>query len=314
MKIKQTLTLEKDGIGTSIPASSFDRYDEPVTIDVIEQPRESNSLSGTYDFTIKQGTRTISQFEEGVTLTFNVNAERSKNPNNLKVFYFNEETNKWENVGGTYSDGKVTVVTYHFSRFTVFEAADDSEDLDEIVRIDDEVDTDEVDTDEVDTDEVDTDEVDTDEVDTDEVDTDEVDTDEVDTDEVDTDEVDTDEVDTDEVDTDEVDTDEVDTDEVDTDEVDTDEVDTDEVDTDEVDTDEVDTDEVDTDEVDTDEVDTDEVDTNEVDTDDGAQDQSSEKGSELPNTATKVFNLFLIGMLLIVVGVTVFFMKRKVYQ
>ncbi|VEF49616.1 internalin [Bacillus freudenreichii] len=133
---KQTLNLQKDDVQATIPASSFDKYgDEPVTIDINEIKSDANSLSSTYDFTIKQGTRTISQFDEGITLTFNVNASRAKNPNNLKVFYLNEETGKWEKVGGTYSNGKVTVVTYHFSTFTVFEAADNNEDSNEIVDI-----------------------------------------------------------------------------------------------------------------------------------------------------------------------------------
>src|SRR5690606_22453975 len=83
----QTINLKKDEVQASIPASSFDNYDEPVTIDINEVPSDPNSLSNTYDFTIKQGTRTISQFEDGIALTFNVNASRAKNPNNLKVFY-----------------------------------------------------------------------------------------------------------------------------------------------------------------------------------------------------------------------------------
>lgn len=126
----QTLNLVKDDVQATIPASSFGNSDEPVTIDINELKSDPNSFSSTYDFTIKQGTRTISQFEEGITLTFNVNSERAKDPNNLKVFYFNEETGEWENIGGTYQNGKVTVVTYHFSKFTVFQAVDmDSNDI-----------------------------------------------------------------------------------------------------------------------------------------------------------------------------------------
>lgn len=133
----QTLDVQREGVHTSIPASSFDKYnDEPVTVEINEVENDPNSLSSTYDFTIKQGTRTISQFDEGITLTFNVNASRAKNPRNLKVFYFNEETNLWENIGGTYhSNGTVTVVTAHFSKFTVFEAED--EESDEIVDLKD---------------------------------------------------------------------------------------------------------------------------------------------------------------------------------
>ena len=143
IKNKQSLNVEKDDVQASIPASSFDNNDEPVQINVNEIKSDPNSLSSTYDFTIQQGTRTISQFDEGITLTFNVNAARAKNPNNLKVFYFNEETEKWENVGGTYQNGKVTVVTYHFSMFTVFEAADENAESDEIVDVNDDLDEEE---------------------------------------------------------------------------------------------------------------------------------------------------------------------------
>lgn len=122
---RQNIEVKKDGVETTIPSSAFDNYEESVTINVVEKDSVPNSLSSTYDFTIKQGTRNISTFDEGVTLTFNVNGDRAKNPNNLKVFYFNEETKEWERVGGTYSNGKVSVVTYHFSTFTVFEVEDE---------------------------------------------------------------------------------------------------------------------------------------------------------------------------------------------
>lgn len=126
----QTLELNKGEVKTTIPSSAFDKSNEPVEITINEIESNPNSLSSTYDFTIKQGTRTISKFDEGVTLTFNVNADRAKNPNNMKVFYFNETTGKWENIGGQYnrSNGTVTVVTAHFSTFTVFEAEDEESD------------------------------------------------------------------------------------------------------------------------------------------------------------------------------------------
>ncbi|WP_249869121.1 leucine-rich repeat domain-containing protein [Oceanobacillus saliphilus] len=135
----QQLSLKKDNVEVSIPASSFDSNDEPVTISMVEQERTPNSLSATYDFTIKQGTRTISTFDEGVSLTFNVNADRAKNPNNLKVFYYNEDLGKWENVGGAYHNGTVTTVVAHFSIFTVFEVEPDESGNEIIVEIEPEV-------------------------------------------------------------------------------------------------------------------------------------------------------------------------------
>lgn len=134
-KNNQAVTIAKGDVKTNIPASAFGDSNEPVEINVNELVQEKDAFSSTYDFTITQGDKTISQFDDGVTLTFNVNADRSNNPHNLKVFYFNEATNKWENIGGRYDKGtgSVSVVTYHFSKFTVFEAEDDEEGNDNIV-------------------------------------------------------------------------------------------------------------------------------------------------------------------------------------
>lgn len=124
---KQKVELVKDGVTTTIPSSVFAKDDENyegIEIIVNELEKEPNSFSSTYNFTIKQGINTISQFDEGITLIFKVDADQAKNPNNLKVFYKNEETGKWENIGGEYNaeNGTVTVTTKHFSIFTVFEA------------------------------------------------------------------------------------------------------------------------------------------------------------------------------------------------
>lgn len=136
-KNNQAVTITKDDVQTKIPASAFGDSDEPVEINVNELGSETDAFSSTYDFTITQGDKTISQFgkgEDGVTLTFNVNPNGAKNPHNLKVFYYNEETDKWEKIGGRYSsNGSVTVVVTHFSKFAVFEAENDVDGNDNIV-------------------------------------------------------------------------------------------------------------------------------------------------------------------------------------
>lgn len=98
----------------------------------------TNSFSNAYKFTIRQGKETISEFEEPIVLTFNVNAEGANNVANLQVFYLNETTGKWENIGGKYNAeaGTVTAQTNHFSTFAVFEA--EAIDSDHIVVIDNE--------------------------------------------------------------------------------------------------------------------------------------------------------------------------------
>jgi LPXTG-motif cell wall-anchored protein len=119
----RTLTLSNGEVQVAIPSTVFDNPYEEVTIEVKEQDKAADSLSAAYDFTIRQEDRTISKFEPGITLTFDVDSSLAENADNLKVFYLNEDTGQWEKVGGTYQDGKVTAVTNHFSTFAVFEIA-----------------------------------------------------------------------------------------------------------------------------------------------------------------------------------------------
>lgn len=130
---EQKVIVSRGEVETAIPASTFRYSSDPVEIFVTDMGEVEGALSRVYDFTIYQGNKRISQFEEaeghGVTLTFNVNADRARNPNNLKVHYYDEELGKWVNIGGTYRNGTVTVVTYHFSLFTVFEVDEASDEL-----------------------------------------------------------------------------------------------------------------------------------------------------------------------------------------
>src|SRR5699024_2478363 len=115
--------LIKDGITTSIPASAF-TSDEAVTITIQAGDKVANSFSDVYTFTIMQGNKKISEFKEPITLTFKVNTEGVNNVGHLQVFYLNETTGEWENIGGKYNAeaGTVTATTNHFSTFAVFEA------------------------------------------------------------------------------------------------------------------------------------------------------------------------------------------------
>lgn len=118
-----SIVLEKEDVTTSIPSSVFKNYGA-VEITIEEVDKVANSYSNVYTFTITQGTETISEFEEPITLTFKVNTEGANNVDHLQVFYLNETTGKWENIGGKYNAeaGTVTATTDHFSTFAVFEA------------------------------------------------------------------------------------------------------------------------------------------------------------------------------------------------
>ncbi|EKN70203.1 prepro-alkaline protease, partial [Neobacillus bataviensis LMG 21833] len=122
------LTVQNDEVTLKIPTSIFTKG----TVDVVLKPvaNISNAKGSVYDFTIIIDGKVIHQFADPVTLVFDVNMNKIKNTNNLKVFYFNEQTMKWELVpGAIYKNGKVTVNTNHFSTFTVFEVEGDQTSL-----------------------------------------------------------------------------------------------------------------------------------------------------------------------------------------
>ncbi|WP_391559697.1 LPXTG cell wall anchor domain-containing protein, partial [Robertmurraya sp.] len=120
---KIEIQIANGDVNLSIPTSVLTNGSEKTSIHILKLKDIQNALSPVYDFTITQGGQVISQFSEGVTLTFNVDDSRVSNPDNVKVFYWNPSTSKWEPIGGSYSNGVVTATTTHFSVYTVFETS-----------------------------------------------------------------------------------------------------------------------------------------------------------------------------------------------
>jgi len=116
-----TININSQGVDLHVPASIFEDTTRDVTITIDKLEKVKNALSDVYDFTIYEGEKVISQFSEPVTLVFTVDQDKVNNPENVKVFYWNEDKEIWEKVGGTYKDGVVTAKTDHFSIYTVFE-------------------------------------------------------------------------------------------------------------------------------------------------------------------------------------------------
>ncbi|WP_066173815.1 Ig-like domain-containing protein [Bacillus marinisedimentorum] len=127
LKAKQAaVTIARGGLNIKVPSSILG--DEEDVIIIIKRLQDiPEALSEVYDITIKQGNKTISQFDEGILLTFTVNTRTNSNPEQGKIFYLNEETNKWELIGGEYHEGKVSGYTRHLSTFTVLGNSEDEE-------------------------------------------------------------------------------------------------------------------------------------------------------------------------------------------
>lgn len=114
-----SIVIDRHEVDLIIPSSIFDT-DENVEVFVKKLADVDGSFS-SFKFTIKQGGNIVSKFKEPITLSFEIDATKATNPNNLKVFYLNEDTGEWELIGGTYNNGVVTATTDHFSTFAVFE-------------------------------------------------------------------------------------------------------------------------------------------------------------------------------------------------
>lgn len=115
-----SIKLNKGDVEVTIPATNL-ISDEEVTVTIEKYKKYEGAISSVYDFTINQGESTIDQFTAPVTLTFEVDQRKVNNQENVKVYYYNEEKNQWELIGGEYANGKVTAQTNHFSIYAVFE-------------------------------------------------------------------------------------------------------------------------------------------------------------------------------------------------
>ncbi len=125
------LAVKKNDVTLEFPAAVFSG-EQDATIIIEKLADVEGAKSAVYDFTLVEGETVISDFSEteGVQLAFNIHDENVENSDLLKVFYLNEETDEWVEIGGEYQDGIVTATTTHFSIFTVMEANEDDENND----------------------------------------------------------------------------------------------------------------------------------------------------------------------------------------
>jgi large repetitive protein len=122
LKSKESnISIPVGDVSLNIPATVLTNGNEKTEIIVKRLEDNEKALSAVYDFTILQGNVYISPFAEGILLAFTVDQDKVTDPNLVKIFYLNEDENKWELIGGDYNNGTVTALTSHFSTFAVFE-------------------------------------------------------------------------------------------------------------------------------------------------------------------------------------------------
>ncbi|QGH36727.1 polysaccharide deacetylase family protein [Gracilibacillus salitolerans] len=137
------ITINMKDVSIQLSASIFTNGDQAVDLKIKRMKDMEDALSAVYDFTIFQGDEEISPFDSKVTLSFKVDKDQIKDPNNVKLFYWNPDTEEWVLIGGEYKDGVVTAETDHFSTFAVFEIENEEEykeepEADEVDQVDEE--------------------------------------------------------------------------------------------------------------------------------------------------------------------------------
>ncbi len=119
-----TVSLGSD-VSVSIPAGALKGTTKlSVAIQKISSPPDSPdgfSLQGSvFEFTVEDN-KSYS-FAKPVTLTFAINSTSLKTGETPSVFYYDETSSKWVNLGGSLSGNTIKVTVDHFTKYAVFTA------------------------------------------------------------------------------------------------------------------------------------------------------------------------------------------------
>ncbi|SFL73068.1 arabinan endo-1,5-alpha-L-arabinosidase [Gracilibacillus orientalis] len=126
------IALQMDHVQVKIPVSIL-KGKEDIVFELGEvsetiKSKYANAVSDLYDFTLTSGDKEIS-FDSPVTLTFNVDAEKVTNWDNLRVVYMDENGELQEEIipeSVEDSTAEVIAEVSHFSIYGVVEVADDT--------------------------------------------------------------------------------------------------------------------------------------------------------------------------------------------
>lgn len=117
-----TVSLGSD-VSVNIPAGALKgTADLNVGIQKIDSPPEAPSgfmlLGSVFEFTVDGG-KSYS-FAKPVTLTFTLDAASLASGVTPSVFYYDEATAQWVNLGGSISGSAITITVDHFTKYAVF--------------------------------------------------------------------------------------------------------------------------------------------------------------------------------------------------
>lgn len=119
------IQIDRGDVIITIPAVNFSgSYALTLIMEPVKKnlPAIQKAIGTVYNFTLKWGDKTVSVFKYPVTISFRTHGHSK--PNELKIYYWNEKVQKWELIGGKYTNGYVHANTNHFSIFGLFHPND----------------------------------------------------------------------------------------------------------------------------------------------------------------------------------------------
>ncbi len=121
-----TVKIIKKGVEITIPIANFkgigmlEVFIKRLDKDIEKIPASQLAISDIYDVTVLLDGKMISQFDHEIELAFPIDQQKYPNPETMNVYYWDEDSQAWQAVRGTYEDGMVKAYTKHFTTFAVF--------------------------------------------------------------------------------------------------------------------------------------------------------------------------------------------------
>jgi hypothetical protein len=121
IKASEVVSLKADDLVVTLDKGTLSEEDDMLLIAKLQNPKEYMDNLSKYQFVTDiyeiQLAKSNHNLKKPVKLSFKV--DRSKANDGLAVYFYNEEYDSWEYIGGNISGDEITVEVQHFSKYAV---------------------------------------------------------------------------------------------------------------------------------------------------------------------------------------------------
>ncbi len=115
-----TLNIESKKAKIKLTASELST--DETEKELSKKSSNAKEVSKVFDFDLSVDNEKVSKFNKSIKITIKFDSKDVKDKNKLGVYYYNEDNEEWEYVGGKVKDAStITFETNHFSKYAVME-------------------------------------------------------------------------------------------------------------------------------------------------------------------------------------------------